>query len=290
MSDWRERIDAMVREARADPRTDDELIAAILTEPDEDAAWDMVAVLHRRGTRQVFEAARDLCRSRCPVERATGADVLGQIGVPYRTYPEEAADAVINLLRTEADPAVIRAAVSALGHTPDARATGLVTALAVHPDPRIRWRVANTLGGHDGPLAVRTLVGLTSDSDPEVRDWAYFALGRLHDEDDPEIRDALLRGTTDSDPDARGEALVGLARRRDPRVYDPIVRELTASAVGEPNDFAVEAAGELADPRLLPVLMTLKAAANESDRYDAAIQRCAGPIDLDESAEPPVAP
>jgi hypothetical protein len=50
---------------------------------------------------------------------------------------------------------------------------------------------------------------------------------------------------------------VGLARRGDPRVFPLLVDRLADSDVG---NLIVEAAAELADPRLLPALRKLQAA------------------------------
>jgi hypothetical protein len=51
----------------------------------------------------------------------------------------------------------------------------------------------------------------------KVRGWATFCLGSELDADGPAVREALLRRVDDPEGDAAGEALVGLARRGDPR-------------------------------------------------------------------------
>jgi hypothetical protein len=72
-----------------DQRTTAELVAVALTETDEEIAWDAVRALHWRGGLDVLEHANQLTKSNCSRERRLGADVLGQLGIPDRTNPEQ---------------------------------------------------------------------------------------------------------------------------------------------------------------------------------------------------------
>jgi HEAT repeat protein len=126
------------------------------------------------------------------------------------------------------------------------------------------------------PRAIQTLIGLSTDEDSVVRDWATFGLGTLTDFDSPELRDALVARLNDAYADARFEAMVGLARRKDNRVLAPLLEALTANTV---FILALEAAQEIADSRLLPALMDLKKSwADDDDRFvadlDSAIAAC----------------
>jgi hypothetical protein len=88
--------------------------------------------------------------------------------------------------------------------------------------------------------------------------------------------EALVSRLVDSYDDARGEALVGLARRKDERVIEPLIKELTSENVGL---LALEAAEDVASPRLLPSLLLLKEAWSEdrdrhTGRLDDALRSC----------------
>ena len=81
-----------MRRDHHDPRGTRELIALALSLDHEDhARWQAVEALHYRGTREVLEAAQELCGSRQADERELGADILGQLGVPERSHAAEAA-------------------------------------------------------------------------------------------------------------------------------------------------------------------------------------------------------
>lgn len=262
------------RQARSDPRTAADLVSQILAAPDEDASWEAVTVLHFRGSREVFDLASALCRSPCEGERTLGANILGQLGIPDRAFPKESLQALLDLLESEKEVEVLNAAGIALGHLGDPESIPALCRLSAHPNAQVRYAATNGLGGFPEEAAVNRLLELTTDPDELVRDWAMFGLGTQIDVDSPAIREALFRGTTDPDVVVRGEALVGLANRRDERVVELVRRELAASEPADCGHHAVEVAERLGDPRLLPVLLDLKARATDGKRFDEAIRRC----------------
>jgi hypothetical protein len=74
-------------------------------------------------------------------------------------------------------------------------------------------------------------VGLSRDSDAEVRDWATTALAAL-DADTPVLRAALAERLDDADRDTVAEAAQGLARRQDPWALTALERLLQEDAAG----------------------------------------------------------
>lgn len=275
MTDLNAHADARTREARNDPRATYEFVTTALTESDDDAAWEAVVMLQFRGTREVFDAARLHCASQCPQERTLGANILGQLGVPTRTFPKESVEVLLELLEGETDDGVLDAACIALGHTPDQSAVPSLIRFKRHPNARVRFAVVFALAGYEDELAIKTKIEMSIDEDELVRDWATCGLGRI-DLDTPEIRAALLARVADADEITRGEALVGLARRTDQRAIEPLIKELERYHTIEHGDYCVEAAEEFADARLLPVLTRLKESADDhnSMRFDEAIWLC----------------
>src|SRR5215813_14231285 len=57
--------------------------------PDDSEYWKAMQVLHKRATYDIFEAAQELCESDLASEREVGVDILAQLGVPDRTFPDE---------------------------------------------------------------------------------------------------------------------------------------------------------------------------------------------------------
>ena len=201
--------------SKDDPRSVSVLFEVAL-QSDDDAAWNAVASLHWRGSKEVLDRAILLANAGDPTVRARAADILGQIGVPERTFPEQCFDAVLPLLSDDT-PAVVFAAIFALQHIDRLRAAPHVIPFASHLDDNIRYAVAFALGAVDTSDANMTLLLLTRDRDAEVRNWATFGLGQQSDADSDQIREALVAGLADNDSDVRYEAIIGLGRRRDRR-------------------------------------------------------------------------
>jgi HEAT repeat protein len=265
-----------IADSGADPRTTEELVGLALDEKDEDAAWDLITALHFRGTREVLTAAERLCAGPTAAERELGATILGQLGVPDRSFPDECFECLARTVRAETDPDVLQAIGVAFGHLDDPRCIELLLPFKAHPDETVRWGVVQGISGHDFPEAIEALIGLSQDEDEEVRDWATFGLGSLIDTDTPEIREALWARLSDSYEDARAEALTGLARRKDPRTVDLLLKELAADDV---DIMVIDAAEELGDSRLLPALKRLKKhwpedRGEEEESLDKAIFSC----------------
>jgi HEAT repeat protein len=216
-----------------DRRSTTELIEAALAEAErrEDLTEDhlAIAVLHERGTRDVLDAALASCDSPDPKRRALGADILGQLGSPERTFREECCDALLHLVRHDSHQRVRIAAVFALGHLGNRRGEPDLIALRDHADGEVRHGVAFALCGTDRPASVQALLNLMEDPYGPARDWATTGIGQTVSIDGPEIRAALLRRISDSDEIIRAEALHGLERRRHERVVPYLIAELAVA-------------------------------------------------------------
>lgn len=242
-------------EMRGDPRSIDELVTAALTEPDENISWNAVAALHFRGTKDVLEKAEGLCRSDCTAERRLGADILGQLGVPERTYPRECVSLLLAMLDRETDADVLQAIFVAFSHLGEAEAIEPALKYRGHPDSEVRHGVVLALTGYEDQRAVNALIELSHDQDAHVRDWATFALGQQIALDTPGIREALAERLTDSDYETRCEGIMGLALRGDRQVIPVISRELASDSIG---CTVVEAAIAIPDPQFYPLLLVMR--------------------------------
>lgn len=189
--------------------------------------------------------------------RAALAERLGKRCDGHPEHVDEALPQVVALIAGERDVVVLDSIASALGRMWDPRCVAPLLQLTAHPDRAVRLGATQSLFGatsrNEAPEAIDTVVRLTRDEDPEIRDHATFCLAQ-RDADSPEIRDALWERLDDDDNDAAGEALVGLARRKDPRTSEQLAQRLMAN----PGNLIVEAAAELGDPALLPALVELR--------------------------------
>lgn len=242
---------------QCDDRTTEELIKLALDAENEDEVWELVPILQFRGEREVFEAVQKLCASEIYQERKLGVDILGQLGIPKRNFLDESLSVLFKMLDTEKDSEVLYSIGIALGHIGDKRAIEPLVKFKNNPIAEVRYGVTFGILCQEDTLAISTLIELSLDEDENVRNWATFGLGSQIDTDTVEIREALLQRLVEEEEDSEiyGEALVGLARRRDERVVEPLLKELSSHSVGI---LTVEAAKEIGDARLYSTLMQLK--------------------------------
>jgi HEAT repeat protein len=246
---------------KSDPRSTPEIVQAAITTANEDICWDNIWVLQARGGKEELGAAAALCESLDPNERIVGVNILGQLGIPDRTFPQACGDVLLKLIATESDSNVLASIGIAFGHLKESRGVLPLVNFKNHSNPGVRMSVVLGLTAQEDPVAIAALIELSADDDGDIRNWATFALGSQVDADTPELRQALFdraileTGADDPSAEIRGEALLGLAIRRDRRVINPLIEELESEAVGM---LAVEAAQAAADVRLVPALLALQ--------------------------------
>lgn len=221
---------------------------------ESDDSMVSLAVVHYRGTHVEYDLGRRYIASADSWDRATGAEVLAQLGWGDQTFREESIDALIPLLNDQEDEVVYSAAV-ALGHRRADRAVPRLLELAAHANPRVREGVTHGLLGLEDARAVQGLIRLSSDEDRDIRNWATFGLGSMIETDSPDIRRCLKDRLSDPDHEVRGEALVGLATRGEPSVVDALRTEWRGDTI---SLLSLEAASETGDARLLPHLMEFR--------------------------------
>ncbi len=232
------------------------LVRRALNSKSDDSYWGCVRELHWRGNIEVFQAAKKYCNSSKVRERCFGAEVLAQLGVTERPFRKETLQIFHKLLKTEASAKVLYSVLVAISHSQeskDVRGTKIIAGFRCHPSKDVRYGVAFALAGRKNSISVSTLIYLSRDKSPDVRDWATFGLGALIELDTPAIRKALFNRLDDSDGDTRGEAMVGLARRKDPRVKSFIILEIERKNETAYN-YVYDAAEEFGDKKLISLV------------------------------------
>jgi HEAT repeat protein len=247
-------------------RSVDDLLSAAIDTADDDARWAAIQELHALGSREVFDRAAQLCQAATAAERIAGAEILGQL----HEFVDAATVTITGMLE-DADPAVVEAAVHALGQQQSARTIDALAGVATHAASNVRWAVATALEDLIADeRAQRVLLTLMRDGDTSVRDRATFAVGSLTDHDSPRIRAALFERLQDEDPAVANEAALGLARRRDARAIGYIARafeQFEAEEIGEAVD-------EITSPEMLPDLLRFRDAGGSGRGMAELIHRC----------------
>jgi hypothetical protein len=222
---------------------------------DEDNQWNYITELRKRGTRDVFEKARNLLGGDL-VSQRLGCEILAQLGFmnlettgcwPYR---EETLPLLREKLNSDSAE-ILNSTIIAFHHLGAEADIEAIARHGSHIEPQVRFAVAVALGGFDGDLSIDTLINLSRDSDSEVRNWATFGIGEINNRKDQCILDALYDRLDDEHDDTRAEAMIGLAVKGDNRVVDAIEKELNKDTL---MSLAIRAAGAVGERRFLPIL------------------------------------
>ena len=235
-----------------------------------------LALLHYRGGDDEFLLGKEYSLSDDAGDRATGADILAQLGWGDQAFQDESVAILMELLE-EPDSYVIYCAAVGLGHRGATSAIPALLKHAEHPDSLVRYGVVLGLSGHEDDRAISALIRLAVDEDRDVRDWAVFGLGSQIDVDSPEIREALRQALTDPGHEIRGEALVGLAKRGDSTIIPELLYEWRDDDV---SILSIEAAEETRDSRLyhrlrsFAEILTLDDDPHFAGRLADAIEAC----------------
>lgn len=269
--------------------SDKELLEA-LAALDVDARFDAIrTMLATIAPEHAAELANAWAVADASDVKSVGLDVLGVLCNQHREYLPGLLDEV-ERAATNTDADVRWSAVAAIKDKNDSslrqwnhRIRTVLLSLASDADSDVRFQAVASLPiyAEDATLSdpvVAAILQATDDPDPTIRDWAVFGLGVQLDFDASIVRDVLFRHLDEAEGDTAGEAAVGLARRGDPRVYEVIAARLAAEDVG---NLWVEAAAELGDVRLVPLLEALQVGGWQADEprpivLDEALTRCRG--------------
>ena len=266
-----------------DERSTTELIAIAQTIKDDEECWPILSILQHRGSREVFDTAFELCQGEELDDRILGVQILAQLGIPERSFPVETTALLLEMLERESDPMMLNNIGVAFGHLRSTAAIAPLTQLKDHPHEDVRFGVVYGLMCQEDELAIATLIELSADPSTDVRNWATFGLGSMIETNTPEIRQALWArlidpcadlDSNDSCADIYGEALVGLARRKDPNLFNILCEELEEIQADALGDHILEACEELGDSRLYPALLLAKEWLGNSTRLEDAMESC----------------
>lgn len=259
-----------------DPTPSEEAVAEYRARFDTDEDASLALVTYRGGPTE-FALGETYSRSADPLDRRVGARILAELGWSDQTFHEESVAILIEML-SDPDPSVIASAACAQGKRRNPKAIPHLLLHLNHPDDAVRNGISFGLQCHEDPAAIAGLIQLSVDPANDVRDWAVLGLGSMCETDTPELREALWKAVSDPLQEIRGEALVGLARRKDPSTQAAILKEWEQDDIGF---LSIEAAMELADPVLLPQLlefqdtMDFTNAPHFEEQVKAAITACA---------------
>lgn len=215
---------------------------------DSPAFWALMV----RDSLSDFELASHLCASLDENERLVGTAMMAN-GVGT-AFPVKAINVVLSFAGTETSDTVFEWIALALYKLEVPERHKYFERMLNCSRAKSRLAIALSLNGIKCERAIEQLIQLSSDKDPDVRNWATFGL-REASSDSPNLCDALFDRCSDSHCETRQEAILGLALRRDIRVLAPLIDLLRSTDV---SPLALQAASAIAEPSLYTYLVELR--------------------------------
>jgi HEAT repeats len=244
---------------------------------DDEGYWACIHHLRGRPEDAVFEKCCAWANDISVDRRQAAADILAQLGWALEYPFAQRSLPILSKLLDDSELDVVTSTLYAFGHLKIGEPKQLAIFIS-HHDHEVRCATASAMGGREDSVSVVGMIKLSRDSDRDVRNWATFYLNWLDEVENPEIDNALFERLSETDAEIRGEALIGLAKRHNMLVLEPLKTELAGEFHGA---WSIEAAMELMSPELYPLLINLRGRFSDTDRsafgeeLEQAITACA---------------
>lgn len=187
--------------------------------------WALVRSIQKR-LPQCLDAVATLCFLNEPRKRILATNILGQNSMQNKVVSEKCLELLFKMIQTGPDIPVLESILHALGHYETPEVITLLMKYAHHESGVIRLAVVHCLLSNNNDEVIETMIQLSQDSDPNVRNWATFGLGSSIDKDSEEIRNALAARLHEVDNEIRWEAILGLVVRADDRMIPVFLNDL----------------------------------------------------------------
>lgn len=236
---------------------DKKLMQSVFNDRRSKSYWNKVHELRKRGTKYIFLESSKKLNSKIISEKIAGIDILAQFGGIKRPYSKKVCGRFMAMVGAETNPKILNSLLVSIGHNNQHltyKQTKALDSFKNHKNSSVRFGLVYAIIGKSHKCAIDTLIYLTNDKKPGIRDWATFALGNQKDKKDKKIKAALLIKLKDKDNNTRNEAIHGLALRKFHGLKKFIIEEINK---GNPGTLIFESILELKDKCFIKHLRNL---------------------------------
>lgn len=216
--------------------------------------WTYISELRKRKSKDIFDQSIILIESEIAKERIIGIDILAQFGYP-RLRKKLILKFFFKLLKNEKDEKVLKSLFYGIGHNNENltnKQIDVICSFKNHKNTEVKYSLVFALLTKEEPKAIETLIELTRDQNPRIRDWATFGIGTQIETDNKIIRETLWKRCNDKDENTKFEAILGLAKRKEENIKEVLKNEL--QKIDEFNPLISEAIEELNDKEFIFLL------------------------------------
>lgn len=189
--------------------TDEKLFYRLIHNKTQKTFWDNIEELRLRTTKRVYSKAYQLACSAIDKEKIIGIYILAQFGINPRFQQQKTINCYFNLLEKTQSPKVLQAILSSISHNNQALNKVQINKLSQyknHSFSIVRFSLVMALSGINNKVAIDTLIELSEDKHPHIRNWATFGIGSQIHLNDKKIISALKKQLNDTDEQVRIEA------------------------------------------------------------------------------------
>ena len=252
--------------------SDEKLLQKALRNKTELAYWENIHALRLRPSESLFLTCIEMVNSQNQKEKIIAVDILAQLGSPNRPFLDKKLKLYFELLDQEKDALVIRSILFGIGHNNQNLTDDQIHQLCRLDlnDDVIKQGLISALGFVHDKRAIDILIKLSADHLSTHRDWATFYIGESQF-DNQKLREALWERVKDRHYNTKLEAIMGLAKRKDPKIIDIIKTELVK---GRSTAGLFDAIMDLEDVQFLPLLLKEREQAKNYQSADNYWKSC----------------
>ena len=233
--------------------SDEKLISRLINYKTDKSRWETIRILRSRPSKELFEKCIELINSNEQKKKIIGIKILTQLGIPPRPFLKETIKIFFNLLKSEKNVDVLFSIFYGISHNNsdlNRNQINLICSFENTENILIKESLVAALGFIENEKAIDVLIKFSKDKANHIRSWATFYIGQV-DFDNKNIREALWNRINDKHQETRMEAIIGLAKRKDDRVFEIINQELTENDFGS---MLFEAILETENKDFIPIL------------------------------------
>jgi HEAT repeat protein len=235
--------------------TSEKIVTRLLNNKTQKTFWENIHELRRRPNKEVYNRAFKLADSESEKEKIIGIYVLAQLGFEPRFQQSKTIKLYFKLLENEKSPKVISAILSSISHNNEKLNEKQILKLLkykTHKFVDVRFQLTLAISCLKNEVAIENLIELSTDKNADIRNWATFGLGTQIEIDNSQIRNALWERVNDTDASTREEAIFGLAKRKEVKIKEILIKEL--KKIDEFGSLILEAIEEFKDKDFIKLI------------------------------------
>jgi len=246
--------------------------------------WKTILELRKFVDDEMIEKCFELINSKNQKSKIIAINILSQLGTKRTKFAKKLINKLFEFLQESENEKLTISCLIAISHNNNfitKKQIKFLEKFKKDKSKEIRYALVFSILKLEDETAIKTLIKLSDDRSPKIRNWALFGLGTQIKSDNKEIRKILYKHCFDKDEQSKQEAIKGLANRKDERVYEIILNELKSENLGSLIFETIMDIknGEIFLPELLKILKNSQTDKNVNKIWVSDLKNCISVLD-----------